>query len=59
MLPNTHPLKQLRTRAFQRFISPLQRIAVAHQPTEGIETIQAFAVPPWKKRIDIIVKLDH
>jgi hypothetical protein len=58
-LPDTHPLKHLRTRAFQRFLSPLQRIALAHQPIEGIEIIQAFAVPPWGKRIDIIVKPDH
>jgi hypothetical protein len=58
-LPDTHPLKRLRTSAFQRFTSPLQKIGLAHQPTKGIETIQAFTVPPWEKRIDIIVKLDH
>jgi hypothetical protein len=58
-LPDTHPLKRLRTSVFQRFTSPLQKIRLAHQPTEEIETIQAFAVPPWEKRIDIIVKLDH
>jgi hypothetical protein len=40
-------------------MSPLQRIALAHQPIEGIETIKAFAVPPWEKRIDIIVIPDH
>jgi hypothetical protein len=49
----------LRTSAFQRFTSPLQKIGLAHQPTKGIETIQAFTVPPWEKRIDIIVKLDY
>ena len=59
MLPDTHPLKRLQTRVFQRFKSPLQKIAEAHQPTKGIETIQAFAVPPWAKRIDITVKPDH
>ena len=58
-LPNTHPLKRLRTNAFQRFRSPIQRIGSAHRPIKGIETIQAFTVPPWEKRIDIIVKLDH
>lgn len=58
-LPSTHPLKRLRTSAFQRFTSPLQKIAQAQQPIEGIETIQAFAVPPWEKRIDIIVKPDY
>jgi hypothetical protein len=58
-LPDTHPLKRLRTSAFLRFTSPIQKIGLAHQPTKGIETIRAFTVPPWEKRIDIIVKLDH
>ena len=58
-LPDTHPLERLRMSAFQRFASPLQRIRLAHQPARGIETIEAFAVPPWEKRIDIIVKLDR
>jgi exonuclease III len=58
-LPDTHPLKHLRTRAFQRFVSPLQKIALAHQPVKGIETIQSFAVPPWDKRINTIVIPDH
>src|SRR5204862_1238631 len=57
-LPDTHPLRHLQVQAFQRFLSPLQKIAQAHQPMEEIETIQAFAVSPWEKRIDIIVKSD-
>ena len=49
----------MQTKAFRRFRSPLQRISQAQQQVGKIETIQAFAVPPWEKRIDIIVKLDH
>jgi hypothetical protein len=59
MLLNTHPLKRLQIRVFQRFKSLLQKIAQTHQPTEGIETIQAFAVLLWAKRIDITVKPNH
>jgi hypothetical protein len=57
--PVTHPLRRVRTRAFQRFLSPLQRIALLFQPTSKIETIQPFAVAPWQKRIEIIVNPDH
>ena len=44
---------------FRRFLSPLQRIALLHHPTSEIETIQPFAVPPWEKRIGVIVKPDR
>ena len=57
--PDTHPLKKLQIQVFRRFLSPLQRIALLHQPTNKIETIKAFAVSPWEKRIDVIVKPDH
>ena len=57
--PDTHPLKKLQTRAFQRFLSPLQRIAQLHHPTSLIETIQPFAVAPWEKRIGVVVMPDR
>jgi hypothetical protein len=58
-LPDTQPLKRLRANAFRRVTSPIQKIGLAHRSTKGIETIRAFTVPPWEKRIDIIVKLDR
>ena len=57
--PDTHPLKKLQTRVFRRFLSPLQRIAQLHHPTTDIETIQPFALPPWEKRIAVIVQSDR
>jgi hypothetical protein len=48
--PVTHPLKKMQTGTFRRFLSPLQRIAMLHQPTSKIETVQAFSVSPCQKR---------
>ena len=57
--PDSHPLKKLQILAFRRFLSPLQRIALLYQPINRIETIKPFALSPWEKRIDVIVKSDH
>jgi hypothetical protein len=54
--PDTHPLRKLQIRAFRRFISPLQRIALSHRPTSKIEIIQPFSVAPWDKRIGVLVQ---
>ena len=57
--PHTHPLKKLPVRAFRRFLSPLQRIALLHQPMTKLETIQPFSVAPWEDRIPITVNPDR
>jgi hypothetical protein len=43
---------------YSRYTSPLQRIAREHQ-TYDIETIQAYSISPWEKRIDVRVELDR
>jgi len=57
--PDTHPLKKVQIRVFQRFLSPLQRIALSHQSTGKVEAILPFSVSPWEKRIGVIVKPDQ
>ena len=58
-LPKTHPLSRLSSRAFQRFISPLQKIAQIHQdtPTERMEIIQEYVTAPWEECIPLVI--DH
>lgn len=60
-LPESNPLVKLRTITTRRFRSPLQRIAQSLESTacERIETIQAFTVPPWTDRIQIICEKDR
>jgi ribonuclease HI len=57
-LPKTNPLTRQRTEAFRRFVSPLQRIAWAHQDVQmdGMEIIQPFAVTPWEERIQTMIQ---
>lgn len=52
-LPNTNPLSRLGKGVFRRFISPLQKIALAHRttPMDRMETIQPYAIPPWEDRV--------
>ena len=44
----------------QRFASPLQKIAQAQQETstDRMETIHAYAVPPWAARMQVICDPD-
>jgi hypothetical protein len=59
-LPETNPLVKLRTTLTRRFVSPLQKIAQAQQETstDQIETIHAYAVPPWAARVQVICEPD-
>jgi hypothetical protein len=59
-LPKTNPLSRLGTRVFRKFISPLQKIAQAHEgvPTDAVETIQEYAISPWEQRIPAIIHPD-
>jgi hypothetical protein len=52
-LPKTHPLATLRVSVSRRHISPTKRLALAHEESgmKRMETIQAYAVPPWHNRV--------
>src|SRR5438128_404564 len=60
-LPKTNPLSRLGTRVFQRFTSPLQKIARAHQdtPTNRTEVIQPYVVTPWEDRLPASIDPDR
>ena len=60
-LPPSHPLAKLNTRAFQRFVSPLQRIArnYSNIPAEKMETITPFALAPWEPRLQVTLETDR
>lgn len=60
-LPKTNPLSRVGTRVFQRFTSPLQKIAHAHQGTltDRMEVIQPFAVAPWEGRLSTTIAPDR
>jgi hypothetical protein len=60
-LPDTNPLSRLDTRMFQRFVSPLQRIANAYQgvPVNKMETVYPFALSPWEKRMHVMIEPDR
>ena len=59
-LPKTHPSSKLSVRAFQRFISPLQKMVQMHQdtPTERMEPIQEYVIAPWEERIPLVIDYD-
>ncbi|RKK47321.1 hypothetical protein BFJ69_g18183, partial [Fusarium oxysporum] len=57
----THPLAALKVSASRRYISPLKKLALAYKGsgTERIETIKAYAVPPWYNRVPLIREADR
>ena len=59
-LPKTNPFSRISTRVLRRFISPLQKIAQAHEevPTDAVETIQEYAISPWEPRIPAVINPD-
>ncbi|PNP51296.1 hypothetical protein FNYG_15903 [Fusarium nygamai] len=51
-LTETHPLAALRARETQRYLSPLAKLALAHDgAVERMETIEPYAPPPWHKKM--------
>lgn len=52
-LPRTNPLSRLAPRVFQRFTSPLQKIAQMNQhiSTDRLETIEPYTLAPWDHRL--------
>ncbi|KAJ3454608.1 hypothetical protein MRS44_013208 [Fusarium solani] len=60
-LPNSNPLRRVGGRTFRRFVSPLQRIASAHQgvPVDRMEAIHPFALGPWEERVQLFAEDDE
>ncbi|KAJ3455686.1 hypothetical protein MRS44_017168 [Fusarium solani] len=60
-LPKTHPLATLKVSVSRRYISPMKRLALAHAESgiERMETIQAYAVPPWHGRVLLECETDR
>ncbi|KAM6505284.1 hypothetical protein FSOLCH5_15485 [Fusarium solani] len=60
-LPKTHPLATLRASVSRRYMSPLKRLALAHEGSgiERMETIQAYTVPPWHSRVSTVCEADR
>ncbi|EXK78733.1 hypothetical protein FOQG_16606 [Fusarium oxysporum f. sp. raphani 54005] len=51
-LPKTHLLATLRMRETRRYLSPLTKLALAHDGAiERIETIKLYALLPWHEHI--------
>jgi ribonuclease HI len=59
-LPRTNPLSRMGIRVFQRFTSPLQKIADAHRRTltDRMEVIQPYVVTPWEDRLSATIEPD-
>ncbi|KAL6405411.1 hypothetical protein AUP68_11165 [Ilyonectria robusta] len=53
--PKTHPLAGLKTSSSRRYMSPMKKLALAHEgnTVERMETIQAYTLPPWHSRLPI------
>ncbi|KAL9568917.1 hypothetical protein ACKAV7_006982 [Fusarium commune] len=54
-VPKSHPLAALKVSASRRYMSPLKKLALAYEGsgTERMETIEAYAVPPWYNRVPL------
>ncbi|RKK97848.1 hypothetical protein BFJ70_g17589, partial [Fusarium oxysporum] len=60
-VPKTHPLAALKVSASRRYMSPLKKLALAYEGsgTERMETIEAYAVPPWYNRVPLVREADR
>lgn len=60
-LPRTHPLANLKIPKGKRYVSPMKKIAETQKgnTSEEIETINAYALPPWQRRIRTWCELDR
>ncbi|KAG7404258.1 hypothetical protein Forpe1208_v015706 [Fusarium oxysporum f. sp. rapae] len=53
-LPKTHPLATLGVRETRRYLSPLAKLALAHDGAiERMETIEPYALPPWHRHMAV------
>ncbi|KAM5359717.1 hypothetical protein ACJA88_015060 [Fusarium oxysporum] len=49
-LPKTHPLATFRVRETRSYLSPLTKLALAHNgAVERMETIEPYALSPWHR----------
>ncbi|KAF5260514.1 hypothetical protein FOXYS1_8829 [Fusarium oxysporum] len=56
-VPKTHPLGTLRVRETRRYLSPLTKLALAHDGViERMETIEPYVLPLWHRHM--VVKYD-
>jgi ribonuclease HI len=60
-LPKTHPLAALKVSTSRRYMSPLKKLTLTYEGsgTERMETIQAYAVPPWHNRVSLVCEADR
>lgn len=61
-IPGAHPLARLiRRRAYKRFVSPTQRIAVCAQgpPLKELEVNRPYISAPWDARLDTTNSVDY
>ncbi|KAF4969198.1 hypothetical protein FSARC_3528 [Fusarium sarcochroum] len=59
-LPKTHPLATLRVRETRRYLSPLTKLALAHDgAVERMETIEPYALPPWHRHMVVEYDSDN
>jgi hypothetical protein len=54
-LPKTHPLAGFKVSRSQRFTSPMRKLALRQEEkaVERMETINAYALPPWHRRLPV------
>ncbi|KZL63698.1 reverse transcriptase [Colletotrichum incanum] len=59
-LPQSHPLRRIKTNKCKRHISPFQKMAAAYRdlPLDILENISAFSLPPWKNRVQTVAEDD-
>ncbi|KAG6980395.1 hypothetical protein BFJ68_g17223 [Fusarium oxysporum] len=59
-LPKTHPLATLRVSVSRRYMSLLKRLVLVHEESgmRRMETIQAYAVPPFHNRVSLVCDAD-
>ncbi|PCD22199.1 hypothetical protein AU210_015992 [Fusarium oxysporum f. sp. radicis-cucumerinum] len=60
-LPKTHPLAALKASTSRRYMSPLKKLTLAHEGSgmERMETIKAYAVPPWHNHVSLLCEADR
>ncbi|TVY74454.1 hypothetical protein Focb16_v006001 [Fusarium oxysporum f. sp. cubense] len=60
-LPKTHPLAALKVSTSRRYMSPLKKLTLAHEGSgmERMETIEAYAVPPWHNHVSLLCEADR
>src|ERR1700716_3990749 len=58
-IPRYPPPWEATGKAMPKICSPLQRIGLLHCLLYKIETIRPYAISPWERRMEVLVKSDH